>query len=72
MYLEPETDAKNEGCNAGDEPAEEGVEREGPDQAAVHKLKSYKIRERKGKTERRNPLRKALKGKMPTRQRYTH
>ena len=29
MYLEPETDAKNEGCNAGDEPAEEGVEREG-------------------------------------------
>ena len=49
MYLEPETDAKNEGCNAGDEPAEEGVEREGPDQAAVHKLNSYKIRERKGK-----------------------
>ena len=41
MYLEPETDAKNEGCNAGDEPAEEGVEREGPDQAAVHTLNSY-------------------------------
>ena len=38
-YLEPEADSENEGGHAGDEPAQEGVEGEGPDQAAVHKLK---------------------------------
>lgn len=40
--LEAEADAQDEAGDAGDEAAEEGVEGEGPHQAAVNKLHSNK------------------------------